>query len=266
MNKGDKVRIKAGSDRLWDGFEAEVFSLSERLGPWLKPLSDRPDGYARSKFSWTASQLELIPEETTFKVGDRVKILASETQFLSGTIGRLGTILAVDGPSSFRVDVDNYAYHQSGSVWYYNEKELELVIEEKQTIEVGDTVKATHAESGSVVQGVASYVRRNNDDLPTNIEIEVNLNTSGTLELYTYQGWEFELVAKKEVPKPKPKVGDVVEDAVSLPVGTVTREQDSSGPYFRTVEGWVDRSGSVFSAPDYVNGTIIVYLPPTDSE
>lgn len=270
MNKGDKVRIKdnwVGPGSSFDGLEGEVVHGDSYVGHvYIKPLSDRPDGYKREEFYWPESQLELISEEKSFEVGDRVKILGTTTAFLKETIGRLGTVIAAEGNFSLRVDVDDYTHGESGSEWYYDPSSVELVTEEEQTIEVGDTVKATHAESGSVVQGVASYVDLNNDDLPTNVEIEVNQNSIGTLDLYVYQGWEFELIAKKEVPKPTPKVGDVVGDAASLPIGAVTRTPDFSGTYLHTVDGWRGRSGNLFTYPDILDDTIIVYLPPTDSK
>lgn len=271
MNKGDKVRVVRNT--------VSEFGASLRKGVTgvIDPNGD-PDGVGGGYIAVTElsndsvglnlriEDLELISEEAAFKVGDRVKILASATKFLSDTIGRLGTVIGANGPRSLRVDVDDYTNGKARSAWYYSEEELELVTEEKQAIEVGDTVKATHAESGSVIQGVASYVDLNNDDLPTNIEIEVNLNTIGTLDLYTYQGWTFELVAKKEVPKPEPKVGDLVEDAASLPVGTVTRTNDFSGTYLHTEDGWRDQTGYLFGSSYALSNVIIVYLPPSASE
>lgn len=69
-NVGDIVEIfySESGIRMWKGFQAEVmpWPIDEEqyvdglLHNWLKPLSDRPDGFERSEFMWPTQNLRKV--------------------------------------------------------------------------------------------------------------------------------------------------------------------------------------------------------------
>lgn len=64
LKVGDKVRIVAGSDfaQRWIGFVCTVEEPARAAAgsAWLKPDSDRPDGFKRSPFYWPIERLEKV--------------------------------------------------------------------------------------------------------------------------------------------------------------------------------------------------------------
>lgn len=128
-------------------------------------------------------------------------------------------------------------------------------------IRVGDRIVITEVQSGlgedsvtlqytGFVKSVSTNTGRGSDWIKTegyHVSRYVSDIRSRTYEL---------------ISRPEPKVGDVAHESASLPLGTVTVEQDGSGPYFRTEKGWQNTSGRTFPNADHVNGTVITYLHP----
>lgn len=187
--------------------------------------------------------------EHKFKVGDRVRTTTDRvpTDYRgSRNAGSEGVVTEVRVVTLMFASTEGWDEYM-----YFDEVEL---ITDTQTIGVGDTVKATHTD-GTTVQGVVR-------DTPGYANGWIGFRKiQGTL--HPQNGWTFEVVS--EAVKP-PKVGDVVKDADSLPVGTVTVEYDGSGPYLLTLDGWVSRSGKTYPERNYGNGTTIVYLPESAND
>lgn len=122
---------------------------------------------------------------------------------------------------------------------------------EAQTIEVGDTVKATHTD-GTTVQGVAEYAY---DD---NVEIRVP-GSVGKVDLYEEDGWTFEVVSKGVK---APQVGDPWREG--LPVGTTAKS--IYGLFaLRTREGWSTSDDTTVRHLGTENWTI-VYIPESAND
>lgn len=174
------------------------------------------------------------------KVGDKVRVgPGMRVRSLQSRQGEVLTVTRLSSGNAFWAD------DADGETYALYASEVELVID-TQTIEVGDTVKATHTD-GTTVQGVV-------DDTDGYQFVEII-----EISFYTAKGWTFEVVSKEVKP---PKVGDVVKDADSLPVGTLVKTNEEGASILRTHEGWIDQYDyKFFDAKSLHNETTIVYLP-----
>lgn len=96
FNVGDIVEITGNQHRKWDtqfnGFQAEVISLTKGGDPYLKPLSNRPDGFGTANFYWYKNSLKVIPK--VVPVPDYLEIILDITDCITnGDSWRLTQLL-----------------------------------------------------------------------------------------------------------------------------------------------------------------------------
>lgn len=192
--------------------------------------------------------------ENKFNEGDKVRVVRDTVSawgwgIVAGTTGTIGTIGWVSHTDRIHVnDLSNGAGNRILKV-----TDLELITD-AQTIEEGDTVKATHTD-GTTVQGVVRYA---DDD---NVDITLP-GTSEVAYLYENEGWTFEVVSKAVTP---PNVGEPWREG--LPLGTVMKTDEEGASILLTEEGWIDQYNYTIADPNSLRDrTTIAYLPESAND
>lgn len=182
------------------------------------------------------------------KFGDKVRV--GPGMLVESLQSRQGEVLTVTRLSSGNAF---WADDADGETYALYTSEVELVTD-AQTIEVGDTVKATHTD-GTTVQGVVRYA---DDD---NVDITLP-GTSGVAYLYENEGWTFEVVSKAVTP---PNVGEPWREG--LPLGTVMKTDEEGASILLTEEGWIDQYNYTIADPNSLRDrTTIAYLPESAND
>lgn len=193
-----------------------------------------------------------------FKIGDRVRAVGRAVSMYGASIpdGSEGVIAkrsVNENDGYVNVEFDTIA------PLLVRKSDLALVVSPEfprviafSEIRIGDHVRftRTHSETDRVVKEFVV------DSLTAGAWVDSSAEFGETVYADFASQSVIELLNRDE----PVKIGDVVKDSYSLPVGTVTREQDFSGSYFRVGEGWVNGSGRVLRT-GHVSGTVIAYLP-----
>lgn len=152
---GDRVRF-IGEPHEYDYLRRDRLSLEKGDIGTVRENSSVPyvlfDKYPDKSIAVIQENLELVPVNGTFKVGDRVRLITD--RFVGGwklSLNSTGTIVAVRGTpySSYTVRFDNWHKGHDGdlgfrdhSCLFVNSEDLELIPEKKkEKFKVGDIVR-----------------------------------------------------------------------------------------------------------------------------